>query len=94
MKASNAELSEKTRFEKLAHTDLCERLQKKKMKALIPQIIQIIYFGGLSMLCVGPMVLCSSSVDISSIVSYVTSSIFLIEPIQVILSDAVSFYVL
>nr|XP_011467282.1 PREDICTED: ABC transporter B family member 29, chloroplastic isoform X1 [Fragaria vesca subsp. vesca] len=82
VKASNAELSEKTRFEKLAHTDLCERLQKKKMKALIPQIIQIIYFGGLSMLCVGPMVLCSSSVDISSIVSYVTSSIFLIEPIQ------------
>ncbi|XP_050380151.1 ABC transporter B family member 29, chloroplastic [Argentina anserina] len=82
VKASNAELWEKTRFQKLAHTDLCERLEKKKMKALIPQIIQIIYFGGLSMLCIAPMVFCGGSVDISSIVSYVISSIFLIEPIQ------------
>ncbi|XP_062006398.1 ABC transporter B family member 29, chloroplastic isoform X2 [Rosa rugosa] len=82
VKASNAELWENARFKKLAHTDLCEHLKKKKMKALIPQIIQIIYFGGLSMLCVGPMVLCSSSIDISGIVSFVTSLIFLIDPIQ------------
>ncbi|KAM5559422.1 ABC transporter B family member 29, chloroplastic [Rosa sericea] len=82
VKASNAELSENARFKKLALTDLCEHLKKKKMKALIPQIIQIIYFGGLSMLCVGPMVLCSSSIHISGIVSFVTSLIFLIDPIQ------------
>ena len=48
VKASNAELSESARFRRLAHTDLSERLKKRKMKALIPQIIQIIYFGALS----------------------------------------------
>ncbi|KAK9921302.1 hypothetical protein M0R45_029819 [Rubus argutus] len=82
VKASNAELCENARFKKLAHTDLSERLKKKKMKALIPQIIQIMYFGGICMLCVGPMVFCGSSIDICGIVSFVTSSIFLIDPIQ------------
>lgn len=91
MKASNAELCENARFKKLAHTDLSERLKKKKMKALIPQIIQIMYFGGIFVLCVGPMVFCGSSIDICGIVSFVTSSIFLIDPIQVILSDTFSF---
>jgi putative ABC transport system ATP-binding protein len=91
VKASNAELCENARFKKLAHTDLSERLKKKKMKALIPQIIQIMYFGGICVLCVGPMVFCGSSIDICGIVSFVTSSIFLIDPIQVILSDAFSF---
>lgn len=85
VKASNAELSESARFRRLAHTDLSERLKKRKMKALIPQIIQIIYFGALSIFFVGSLVVPSSALDGSLLVSFVTSLVLLIDPIQVIL---------
>ncbi|XP_039123879.1 ABC transporter B family member 29, chloroplastic isoform X2 [Dioscorea cayenensis subsp. rotundata] len=40
VKANNGRLIEGFRFQRLAHDDLMGRLGKKKMKALIPQIIQ------------------------------------------------------
>ncbi|XP_059595152.1 ABC transporter B family member 29, chloroplastic isoform X2 [Vitis vinifera] len=82
VKASNAELSESARFRRLAHTDLSERLKKRKMKALIPQIMQIIYFGALSIFFVGSLVVPSGALDGSLLVSFVTSLVLLIDPIQ------------
>lgn len=85
MKANNAELCENVRFQRLAHDDLSKRLRRKKMKALIPQIIQILYFGAFSVFCLGSLAISSGSFDGSGLVSFVTSLVFLIEPIQVIL---------
>ncbi|XVF07646.1 hypothetical protein REPUB_Repub06bG0157400 [Reevesia pubescens] len=82
VKANNGELSEHARFQRLAYADLSQHLAKKKMKALIPQIIQIIYFGVLCILCVGSLVVSRASFDGCSMVSFVTSLIFLVEPIQ------------
>ncbi|KAK4799876.1 hypothetical protein SAY86_025241 [Trapa natans] len=82
VKANNAEFSESTRFQRLVSADLLERLKKKKMKALIPQITQSIYLGALFVFFVGSMVVSSGSVDGSGIVSFVTSFFLLIEPIQ------------
>ncbi|KAK8562147.1 hypothetical protein V6N12_049196 [Hibiscus sabdariffa] len=82
VKANNGELTEHARFERLAYTDFSRHLAKKKMKALIPQIIQIIYFGVLCMLCVGSLVVSRGSFDGCSMVSFVTSLVFLVEPIQ------------
>lgn len=82
VKANNAEHSEGTRFQRLAHADLCGHLKKKKMKALVPQIIQLIYFGGLLTFCVGSMVVLGDAFDCCGMVSFVTSLVFLIEPIQ------------
>ncbi|PQQ19069.1 ABC transporter B family member 29 chloroplastic isoform X2 [Prunus yedoensis var. nudiflora] len=82
VKANNAELCEFARFRKLVHDDLSTHLEKKKMKALIPQIVQIIYFGVLFMLCAGSLVFSSSSFVSGGMASFVTALIFLIEPIQ------------
>nr|XP_023898972.1 ABC transporter B family member 29, chloroplastic [Quercus suber] len=82
VKASNSEPCESARFQRLAHTDLCEHLKKKKMKAFIPQMTQIIYFGALFILCVGSLVVSSGSFDGCSMVSFVMSLVFLVEPIQ------------
>ena len=85
MKANNAELSEGARFRWLAHADLSEHLKKKKMKALVPQIIQMIYFGELLIFCVGSLMVSGGSLDCCGMVSFVTSLVFLIEPRQVII---------
>ncbi|XP_039066181.1 ABC transporter B family member 29, chloroplastic-like [Hibiscus syriacus] len=82
VKANNGELSEHARFQRLAYTVFSRLLEKKKMKALIPQIIQIIYFGVLCMLCVGSLAVSRGSFDGCSMVSFVTSLVFLVEPIQ------------
>ncbi|GAV57207.1 ABC_tran domain-containing protein/ABC_membrane domain-containing protein [Cephalotus follicularis] len=82
VKANNAECFESARFERLAYADLCKHLKKKKMKVLIPQIIQIIYFGAFFLFCAGSLVASSGSFDCCSLVSFVTSLVFLIEPIQ------------
>ncbi|KAK0585766.1 hypothetical protein LWI29_033781 [Acer saccharum] len=82
VKANNAERCESARFQRLAHSDLSECLKKKKMKALIPQIVQFIYFGALFIFCVGSLVVSGGSFDGSRMVSFITSLVFLIEPIQ------------
>lgn len=86
MKANNAELSECARFKRLALVDCSAKLKKKRMKAVIPQVIQAIYFGVISILCAGSVVISRGSFDRCSLVSFVTSLLFLIEPIQVLLS--------
>ncbi|KAI8014953.1 hypothetical protein LOK49_LG05G00990 [Camellia lanceoleosa] len=82
VKANNAERSEGARFRWLADANLSEHLKKRKMKALIPQIVQIIYFGALLIFCVGSLVVFGGSFDCCGMVSFITSLVFLIEPIQ------------
>ncbi|XVF07653.1 hypothetical protein REPUB_Repub06bG0158100 [Reevesia pubescens] len=82
VKANNGELSEHARFQRLAYANLSQHLAKKKMKTLIPQIIQIIYFGVLCILCFESLVVSRAFFDGCSMVSFVTSLIFLVEPIQ------------
>lgn len=82
VKANNAESLESVRFKRLALMDFSAMLNKKRMKAVIPQVIQAIYFGVLSILCAGSVVISRGSFDRCSLVSFVTSLLFLIEPIQ------------
>ncbi|CAL5207407.1 unnamed protein product [Lathyrus oleraceus] len=82
VKANNAELLESARFRRLALIDNSAKLNKKRMKAVIPQVIQAVYFGVLSILCAGSVVISKGSFDRYSLVSFVTSLLFLIEPIQ------------
>ncbi|KAH7680680.1 Peptide-transporting ATPase protein [Dioscorea alata] len=82
VKANNGRLIEGYRFQRLAHDDLMGRLGKKKMKALIPQIIQVIYIAGLLVLCSSTLALSRTSFDMSKFFSFVTSLALLIEPIQ------------
>ncbi|KAK7278675.1 hypothetical protein RJT34_23710 [Clitoria ternatea] len=82
VKANNAELSESARFKRLALMDYSAKLRKKRMKAFIPQVIQAIYFGVLSILCAVSLVISRGSFDHKSLVSFLTSLLFLIEPIQ------------
>ncbi|CAM8933695.1 unnamed protein product [Rhodiola kirilowii] len=82
VKASNAELQECYRFQKFANVDLTERLKKKKMKALIPQVVQMIYFGSLSVFLVGSQLMSGGSFDASNMVAFLASLALLIDPIQ------------
>ncbi|KAK9126371.1 hypothetical protein Scep_015217 [Stephania cephalantha] len=82
VKANNAELCEGVRFRRLALADLSENLNKKKMKALIPQIIKMIYAGAVLTFCTGSLIIWRGSSNGSNIVSFVTSLFLLIEPIQ------------
>lgn len=84
MKANNAELCESARFKRLAWIDFLGHLNKKRMKAVIPLIIQAIYFGVLFVLCAGSLVVSRGSFDSYNLVSFVTSLLFLVEPIQVV----------
>ncbi|CAI9287887.1 unnamed protein product [Lactuca saligna] len=79
VKANNAEHNECMRFKKLANADLYERLNKKRLKALIPHIVQVTFCGALLLIFVGSLVIAS---DLSSVVSFITSLVLLIEPIQ------------
>lgn len=82
VKANNAEVLESARFQRLAHANLIDRLRKKKMKALIPQIVQMIYFGALFILGVGSLLLQNGSFSGCSMISFITSLVLLIGPIQ------------
>ncbi|XP_015898636.3 ABC transporter B family member 29, chloroplastic isoform X2 [Ziziphus jujuba] len=82
VKVNNAELCENVRFQMLARADLSAHLKKRKMKALVPQIIQILYFGALCILFAGSLAISRGSFDSCSMVSFLTSLVFLIEPIQ------------
>lgn len=84
MKANNAERQECARFQRLAHADLSKLLKKKKMKVFIPEVVQMIYFGALFAFCWGSLMISSGTFDGCSMVSFITSMVLLIDPIQVI----------
>ena len=69
-------------FQRFASADLSERFKKKKFKSLIPQIVQVIYLGSLSMFSVGAVTLACSYLSSGAIVSFMTSLAFLIEPVH------------
>ncbi|KAK6147212.1 hypothetical protein DH2020_018124 [Rehmannia glutinosa] len=82
VKANNAEPNERIRFQSLASADLSACLKKKQMKILIPQIVQITFFGVLFMFGASSLVVSSGSFNCSATVSFLTSLILLIDPIQ------------
>lgn len=79
VKANNAENSECMRFERLAYADLYRRLNKKRMKALVPQMVQATFYGVLLVIFIGLLV---AATDFSRVVSFITSLVLLIQPIQ------------
>ncbi|MFS7909664.1 putative bacterial ABC-type protein transporter [Helianthus anomalus] len=79
VKANNAEYNECMRFKRLAHDDLYKRLNKKRMKTLVPQIVQLTLFAVLLAIFVGSSIAAS---DLSRVISFITSLVLLIEPIQ------------
>ncbi|CAO2839320.1 unnamed protein product [Amaranthus hypochondriacus] len=82
VKASSMEWTESIRFERLAHVNLIRQLKKKKMKALIPQIVQAVYFGALLTFFAGSLVFSRGSFSTCSLISFVTSLVYLVDPIQ------------
>ncbi|KAL2900179.1 ABC transporter B family member 29 chloroplastic, partial [Bienertia sinuspersici] len=82
VKASNMVWTESIRFKRLAHADLISQLKKRKIKALIPQIVQAVYFGALLLFFAGSLALSRGPFNICRLISFVTSLVFLVEPIQ------------
>ncbi|KAG0459585.1 hypothetical protein HPP92_022713 [Vanilla planifolia] len=82
VKASNAEINEKLKFQRLAHIDMMAHLRKKKMKAFVPQFLQVIYVGGLIVLCACSLYISNNSVDGARFFSFTMSLALLIDPIQ------------
>ncbi|KAL8527083.1 hypothetical protein ACS0TY_016081 [Phlomoides rotata] len=81
VKANNAESSERIRFQSLTSADLSACLEKKQMKVLIPQIVEIMFFGVLFMLGASSVAVSSGSLSCSITVSFMTSLLLLIDPI-------------
>lgn len=84
VKANNAESNERIRFQLLASADLSARLKKKQAKVLIPHIVQIMFFGLLLILGSTSIIVSRGSLNCSVIVSFMTSLVLLIDPIQVL----------
>ncbi|XP_020595233.1 ABC transporter B family member 29, chloroplastic-like [Phalaenopsis equestris] len=82
VRANNGELKENLHFYRLAHDDLIARIGKKKMKAFIPQIVQILCIGGLIVLHAISMIASKGSMDGSRLLSFTMSLALLIDPIQ------------
>ncbi|KAG2572003.1 ABC transporter B family member 29, chloroplastic-like [Panicum virgatum] len=82
VKANNGELKEMLRFQKLARDDLKNNLDKKKMKALIPQAVRATYIGGLLLLCAGSIVVSGMSFHAEGFLSFLTALALVVEPIQ------------
>eukprot|EP01018_Ginkgo_biloba_P019675 Gb_31489 [translate_table: standard] len=83
IKAHNAEDCEHWRFQKLAQADRKAHLSKKKLKAFIPEVITIVYAGTtLVLFWAGSWVISHGTFNGAGMVSFVTSLVLLIEPIQ------------
>lgn len=85
VKANIGESKESFRFQTLALDNLRQQLKKKKLKALIPQLVQALCVGGLLVLCVCSVVVSRNSYDCSNLFSFITALMLLIEPIKVTL---------
>ncbi|KAM3324928.1 ABC transporter B family member 29, chloroplastic isoform X1 [Capsicum chacoense] len=84
VKANNAESCECKKFQSLAFADLSATMEKKKLKSFIPQLVQAIYFGTLFTFSAGTLLVSKGSFDCSAMVSFVTSLVLLISPIQAV----------
>ncbi|KAL0309513.1 UNVERIFIED_CONTAM: ABC transporter B family member 29, chloroplastic [Sesamum radiatum] len=82
VKANNAESSERIRFQLLASADFSACLKKKQMKVLIPQTVQMMFFGVLFVFGTSSFVVSSGKFNFSAMVSFITSLVLLIDPIQ------------
>uniref|UniRef100_A0A0D9W4P1 ABC transporter domain-containing protein n=1 Tax=Leersia perrieri TaxID=77586 RepID=A0A0D9W4P1_9ORYZ len=82
VKANNGEGKEILRFRKLVIDDLKTNLGKKKMKALIPQVVRATYIGGLVVLCAWSISVSGTSFDGEGFLSFLTALALAIEPIQ------------
>lgn len=83
VKAYNAEDCEHRRFEKLANADRDAHISKRKLKAFIPEVITSVYAGTILILFwVGSWVISCGTFNGVGMVSFVTSLVLLIEPIQ------------
>ncbi|WOL12754.1 ABC transporter B family member 29, chloroplastic [Canna indica] len=82
VKANMGETKESLRFQRLAHDNLLQQHKKRKMKALIPQLVQALYIGGLLALCACSIVLSKNSCDSSNFFSFASALALLIEPIK------------
>ncbi|CAH9117678.1 unnamed protein product [Cuscuta europaea] len=82
VKANDAESYESSRFESLASYDLSASLRRKRMKAFIPQLVQAVYFGILFSFFASSLIISRGSFDCSAMVSFITSLVLLIQPIQ------------
>jgi hypothetical protein len=84
VKAHAAEAFEQRRFERLALADCHAHLGKRRMKALIPEVITAVYAAtSIILFGVGTWVISQGSFNGAGMVSFVTSLVLLIEPIQV-----------
>eukprot|EP00850_Spirogloea_muscicola_P015799 SM000124S25931 [mRNA] locus=s124:152276:155799:- [translate_table: standard] len=83
VKAHAAEEFEERRFEALAATNCVARLRKRKMKAFIPEVITGVYaLTVLALFLVGTWAISRGTFTGQGMVSFLTSLIFLIDPIQ------------
>lgn len=83
VKAYNAEDCEHWRFEKLASADRDAHISKRKLKSFIPEVITSVYAGAILILFwVGSWVISCGTFNGAGMVSFVTSLVLLIEPIQ------------
>ncbi|XP_024536602.1 ABC transporter B family member 29, chloroplastic isoform X1 [Selaginella moellendorffii] len=83
VKACAAESYEDERFKRLAVIDRQAHLMKKKMKAFIPEIITGAYAAtGVVLFALGAWVISKGNFDGTGMVSFITSLVLLIEPIQ------------
>ena len=84
VKTYSAEGFEQSRFEKLASADAKARLKKKRMKAFIPEAVTAIYATmALVFFSVASWAMSCGSLAGPNVVSFMTSLVLLIDPIQV-----------
>lgn len=84
VKAHAAEDLEQWRFERLAWAERDAQLGKKRMKAFIPEMITLVYVITVMVLFgVGTWAISKGTLDGGGMVSFITSLVLLVEPMQV-----------
>ncbi|CAM6127210.1 unnamed protein product [Calypogeia fissa] len=83
IKAHGGEAAEQWRFNRLAWTEREAQLGKKRMKAFIPEMITLVYvMTGTVLLAVGTWAISKGTFDAAGMVSFITSLILLVDPMQ------------
>ncbi|PNT61033.1 hypothetical protein BRADI_5g09380v3 [Brachypodium distachyon] len=82
VKVNNGEHKEILRFHELGFGELKNNLDKKNMKALIPQAVRTTYIVGLVVLCAGSIAVSGTTFDAEGFLSFLTALALFVEPIQ------------